>query len=369
MQKLSVSDEEQMSRKEYLKNKRKQERQMNSAFGRLTKKKVIVAMLIIVLLAYVAIQFYIYYKQTNYTYLSAEEVDSQKVYDIYYMSEGYTYNPSSSLNYIKSNSFDLTRIYTDLGFEQIKVLGDKLLGIKDKKLYYLHLDDNQTLTEVYEKEIDKYTVYGNDVYVITSEDKKITKISLMSLSDRIEFDKEGVVEILVDDNYIFLCIEDKNKKGLYRYSQVLTDEMQLTDSENVSYIVEDNDNIYFVNKADENRVYKVNKNGGVEKISDDVKSVTDKGAITQIDGSKYMFCYSGNLYYINIDDNRCLWKVNLESLEREKVLYSSIEILQNVEDTVFYKIEDQRGLFLYNVDTGFNSEVSSRLITEFVVKK
>ena len=368
MQKLSLSDEEQMSRKEYLKNKKKQERQMNSVLGKFSKKKLIIAVLVILLLFYVGIQFYIYYSQNNYTYLSADEVDSQKVYNIYYMSEGYTYNPNSSLNFIKSNSFELTRIYTDLGFSNIKLYEDKLFGIKEGILYYLHLDDKVTLTQVSDNKFEKYNVYENCVYAITEEENKVMKISLDDLNDKIEFDKEGVAEILVDSNYIFLCVQVNNKKSLYRYDKYLKDEKKLTDSENVSYIVEDNDFIYFVNKADENRIYKVSKDGKVEKIADDVKSVTDKGKISYIDGNKYMFCLDGYLYYINTDDNRCLWRVNLETKKSEKVLYSSIEILQNVDDTVFYKISDQRGLYLYNVNTKFSSEVSSRLITEFIVE-
>lgn len=368
MQKLSLSDEEQMSRKEYLKSKKRKERQINSIFGKFSKKKIIIAVLVIVLLFYVGIQLYIYYSQNNYTYLSADEVDSQKVYNIYYMSEGYTYNPSSSLNSIKSNSFELTRIYTDLGFSDIKLSSDKLFGIKEGILYYLHLDDKVTLTQVSDKKIQKYNVYENCVYAITEEENKVMKISLDDLNDKIEFEKAGVAEILVDSNYIFLCVQVNDKKTLYRYDKYLRDEKKLTDSEHVSYIISDNNYIYFVNKADENRIYKVSKDGGVEKISDNVKSVTDKGKINYIDGSKFMFCIDKYLYYINTEDNKCLWKVNLETKETEKVLYSSVEMLQNVDDTVFYKVNDQRGLFLYNVNTKFSSQISSRLITEFVVE-
>ncbi len=367
MQKLSVSEEEQMSRKEYLKNKKRQKKNMDSIFKKFTKKKLIVIILSVILIIYVAIQFYIYYKQNNYSYLSDENVDSQKVYNIYYMSEGYTYNPDSSLNSIKSNSFEPTRIYTNLGFEDIKLYNNLILGIKDGLLYSFDLT-TQVITKISDIKIKKYALYGSEAYIVPSDNGKVRKIDLTT-GEAVEFSKDNVAEILIDDNYVFLCIESTNKKTLYRYLKDGTGEKKLTDSENVSYIVEDANYIYFVNKSDGNKIYKVGKDGGVSKISDDVKSVTDTGSIRNIDGSMYMCVYNNNLYYVNTSDDNCLWKVNLESLESSKVIYSSIDMLQNVEDTVFYKIKNQRGLFLYNLETGFNSEISSRLITEFVVQK
>lgn len=367
MQKLSVSDEEQMSRKEYLKNKKRQQRSVNSVLGVFSKRKIAVICIVVLLIAYVSVQLYIYNKENNYKYLADENVEKQKVYNIYYMSEGYTYNPESSLNSIKSDSFELTRIYTNLGFENIKLYNKKkVIGVKEELLYSYSLEDN-VITKISDKKVKNYTLYGDDVYIITGDNSKVVKINLIT-NESIEFVKENVAEILVDDNYVFLCIESNNTKTLYRYNKEGAEEKKITGKENVSYIIEGENDIYFVNKSDENKIYKVGKDGGVSKLSDEAKSITDTGAMAEIDGSKFVFVYGGGLYYINTADSNCLWRIDLETLENTKIIYSSIDILQNVEDTVFYKIKNQRGLFLYNLETGFNSQISSRLITEFVVE-
>lgn len=367
MQKLSVSDDEQMSRKEYLKNKKRQAKNMNTILGKFTKKKIIVAIMIVVLLLYVAIQLYIYYKQNGYKYMSDEEVDKQKVYNIFYMSEGYTYNPESSLNSIKSDSFEFDRIYTSLGFEDIRKYNNFIIGIKDKLLYSFNLNDH-VITKLLDSEVKKYTLYENELYVIPIDSSCVIKLDL-NTNESIKFEKSGVAEVLVDKDHVFFCIESRNNKTLYRYNKDTSGEVRLTDKENVSYIIQGDEEIYFVNKSDEDKIYKVGKDGWVAKISDDAKSVTDTGSMLGIDGSKYMFLYNNSIYYVNTSDEDSLWKVDLSTSENTKVIHQSIDILQNVEDTVFYKIKNQRGLFLYNINTGFNSQISSRLITEFVIDK
>ncbi len=367
MQKLSVSDEEQMSRKEYLKNKKRQEKNMNIILGKFTKKKIIVAVMIIMLMIYVGMQLYIYYRQHNRKYLADQDVENQKVYNIYYMSEGYTYNPESSLNSINSNSFEFNKIYTNLGFEDIRKYNEYILGIKDNILYSFNLNDH-VITKITELEVKKYTVYNDEVYFIPTDSSGVIRKNLTT-NETTNFEKSNVAEILVDDNYVFFCIESNNNKTLYRYNKDTSGELKLTDKENVSYIIGAENEIYFVNKSDEDRIYKVGKEGTVSKVSDDAKSVTDTGNMLNIDGNKYMFIRNNALYYVNTADENSLWKLDLETSENTKVIPQSIDILQNVEDTVFYKIKNQRGLFLQNLNTGFNSQISSRLITEFVIDK
>jgi hypothetical protein len=47
----------------------------------------------------------------------------------------------------------------------------------------------------------------------------------------------------------------------------------------------------------------------------------------------------------------------------------SVDILEKVEDTVFYKVEDEKGVYLFNLNTKFTSQVTPRLITEFILNK
>ena len=142
---------------------------------------------------------------------------------------------------------------------------------------------------------------------------------------------------------------------------------ELVKDENVSYIIQDDTKIYFVNKKDENKIYAIGKDGtGLGKI-DDIASVSDKGDIKEIDGKKYMFINNNELYYINVADYNTLWKINLETKEKSQVIAVSVEILQNVDNTVFYKVKNEMGVYLFNYDTSFMSQVTKRKLKEIVV--
>ena len=80
-----------------------------------------------------------------------------------------------------------------------------------------------------------------------------------------------------------------------------------------------------------------------------------------------MFVSEGNLYYINPDDNNTLWKINLEDKNCEKVIHSSVQILQNVENTVFFKVKNEMGVYLYNFSTKFMSKITNRNVSEFSI--
>ena len=154
---------------------------------------------------------------------------------------------------------------------------------------------------------------------------------------------------------------------LVRYNLEGEEEKILVDNANVSYIIKDESKIYFVNKDDSNKIYSVSKDGGDTSALGDLKGVSDNGNIKEIDGDNFMFVSEGNLYYINPDDNNTLWKINLEDKNCEKVIHSSVQILQNVENTVFFKVKNEMGVYLYNFSTKFMSKITNRNVSEFSI--
>ena len=86
-----------------------------------------------------------------------------------------------------------------------------------------------------------------------------------------------------------------------------------------------------------------------------------------VNGNKYMFVKDNGLYYVNKADEDSLWRYDLESGQKERVISASIEILQNVDNTVFYKIDKEMGVYLYNYDTKFMSLITKRRVKEFVI--
>ena len=154
---------------------------------------------------------------------------------------------------------------------------------------------------------------------------------------------------------------------MVRYDLEGGSELKLTDSQNVSYIIQDENSIYFVNKADGNKIYKIGKDGSASTSLSDAVGISDKGNIKEIDGNKYLFVSNGKLYYINPSDSNSLWSVSLSDNSKEKVIYGSVQILQNVDDTVFYKVKNEMGIYLYNYNTKFMSKVTNRNVSEFSI--
>jgi len=363
MQKLSLSDEEKLSRKEYLKKKKKQSIGIKKSSG----KKYIAILFAVILMLYVFIQFYIYYRDNNYKYLTDKQVDKQAVYNMYYVSIGYTYDPKASLNTIKSSGLEETLVSKDLGFSHINPNGDYIYGIKDKSISKLNKLTNE-VTVIYENDVNKYAMYNNEIYAVVGTNNKLVYIDAITNESK-DLAVENVSEILVDEKNLFLCIDEAAKKSLVKINKDGTDKKVLTGNENISYIIQNDTAVFFVNKSDSNKIYSIQKDGtGIGKLAD-IQSVTDTGTIQDIDGSKNMFTVNNNLYYINVEDKRNLWKINLADKTTEKIISMSVDILEKVDNTVFYKVKDEKGVYLFNLDTKFNSQVSSRLITEFVVNK
>jgi len=363
MQKLSLSDEEKLSRKEYLKKKKKQSKGIKTK----GKKKYLAIFFAVILTLYVFIQFYIYYRDNDTRYVSDQQVDKQTVYNMYYVSVGYTYEPKSSLSSIKSSGFEESSVCKNLGFTHINPEGEYIYGIKDTSISKLNKLTNE-ITVVYEKDVNKYTMYNNEIYAIVGTNNKLVYINPVTNESK-DLGIENVSEIVADEKNLFLCIDEVSKKSLVKINKDGTDKKVLTTTENVSFIIQNDSKIFFVNKADSNKIYSVQKDGtAIGKVAD-IQSVTDTGVIQDVDGSKCMFTEKNNLYYINTEDKRNLWKINLDDKTNEKIISMPLDILEKVDNTVFYKVEDEKGVYLFNLDTKFTSLVSSRLITEFVVNK
>lgn len=362
MQRLQLDADEEITRKEYLKRKKKN--------AKILKKRSKITYLMIaiftILVIYILVQFYLYKKKNNFVYTSGEEVDAQKIYNVYYVTEGYTYDPVYSLNKIHSDGFEEETIYQNSGLADIIVTKDYVYGIKQKGIYRLNRTTNE-FEVIVESNVAKYTLYDDTVYYITLEDSKLKSIHVVTKETK-DFDVSVASEILVDQNYVFVVQDEQTKKILFRFDKSGENKTQISNGDyNVSYIIQDATTLYYVNKEDENKIYCSKKDGSNEQKLADIKSVSDKGSIREVDGAKYMFVHDSYLYYINPEDGNTLWRINLDSKEQEKVISVAVEILQYIDNTIFYKIKNEMGVYLYNYDTKFMSQVTKRKVKEFFI--
>lgn len=359
MARLQLNPEETITRKEYLKRKKKQLK----GFNKKSKLSYLLIIGLILLAIYVFIQFYLYNKKNNFKYVAGDAVNKQKVYNMYYVTEGYTYDPVYSLSLIRTDGFNDKLIFQNSGMHDIISKDEYIYGIKNEALCRFSKSASE-LEILVETGVQKFTLSNSRVYYLVNN--KLNYIDINS-KERKELPVDNVSEVLIDENYMFVAKTNKAKKMLVRYNMEGEEEKILVDNANVSYIIKDEGKIYFVNKDDSNKIYSVSKDGGDASALGDLKGVSDNGNIKEIDGDNFMFVSEGNLYYINPDDNNTLWKINLEDKNCEKVIHSSVQILQNVENTVFFKVKNEMGVYLYNYSTKFMSKITNRNVSEFSI--
>ena len=214
--------------------------------------------------------------------------------------------------------------------------------------------------------MEKYIVNNGYIFYITADEKRLKSYNL-STKETVAFDITQVQQILADDTNVYGITHDTSEKAIYKFDYIGQGKTKLTNNEWVSYAILDNGIIYFVNKSDSNKIYRVSSSGNdVTKVAD-IKTVADSGQVEEANGKKYMFIKDNKLYYINTDDEDALWCYDLKSGENKRIISASIEILQNIDNTVFYKIDKEMGVYLYNYDTSFMSLVTKRRVKEFVI--
>ena len=232
-------------------------------------------------------------------------------------------------------------------------------------MYRVNKND-YTVEELIKDDIRKYVKHNNTIFYISTDNMVLKSYNIDTKETKI-FDLANVEQILVNEDNVFAVTHTTEEKSIYRFNFDGQGKTKISSDAEVSYAIENNGVIYFVNRADSNYIYKVNTSGeGLSKVAN-IKSIYTKGKNDEVNGNKYMFIRENNLYYINPDDEDSLWRYNLDDGTNERVISASIEILQNVDNTVFYKIDKEMGVYLYNYDTQFMSLVTRRRVKEFVI--
>ena len=126
MQRLELRPGEKITRKEYLKRKKKQAKSIRKKRSKITY---IIIVFLALLSIYICAQFYVYSKTNNFKYVDNEDVKAQQVYNVYYVTEGYTYDPVYSLNSIRSDGFSDDRIFENSGLHEISLDENYIYGL------------------------------------------------------------------------------------------------------------------------------------------------------------------------------------------------------------------------------------------------
>lgn len=362
MQRLQFDLGEQISRKEYLKRKKKNSRLLR-------KRSKITYMLLACfmgLIVYISIQLVQYNKYNSFKYIEGDGVNKQAVYSIIYVTEGYTYDPVYSVSTTLSSGEDEKSVLPASGINNICTTPESLYGLKDGTVCKITRDKYE-VEELFSDNVKKFTISNNYVLYITKDEERLKSYN-MENGEISSFDITNVKQILSTDSNVLAVTSTHSEKSLYRFDFKGNGKEKISGDERVSNAVIDKNTVYFVNKLDDDSIFKVDVDGNnLGKVADihGIETLNE----SEIDGNGYMFVRNNTIYYVNSKDDDTLWSYNLENGQSEKILSSPIELLGNIDDTILYKVDNEMGIYLYNYDTKFMSLVTKRRIKEFVIDK
>ena len=352
---------EQISRKEYLRRKKKN----SQSIKKRSKITYILMATFMALAIYIVVQVVVYRKYNSFKYTIGDGVSSQAVYNIYFVTEGYTYDPIYSISSISSLGENEKTVLPSSNINDIVVEKDYIYGTRDGAVCKV-TKDKYEIEELFNDNVKKYVKDGNMIFY-TCANGGVLKSYNEETKEVREFDISDVEQILIDSGSVFAITHKTDEKAIYKFDYAGGGKKKISGDSKVSYAIADGGRIYFVNRSDNNHICSIDEEGNDFKTLEGTVGISTTGPAKMVNGNKYMFVKDNGLYYVNKADEDSLWRYDLESGQKEKVISASIEILQNVDNTVFYKIDKEMGVYLYNYDTKFMSLITKRRVKEFVI--
>ena len=361
LQRLQFDIGEQISRKEYLKRKKKNSQNIHKK----SKITYILMATFMALAIYIVVQVIVYRRYNSYKYTLGDGVNQQAVYNIYFVTEGYTYDPIYSISSISSLGENEKTVLPSSNIDDIIVEKDYLYGIRDGAICRV-TKEKYEIEELFSDDVRKFIKKDNMIFYISSDagNLKSYNIETKEIND---LGISNVEQILVDNENVYAINHKTDERAIYKLNYSGSENKKISGDAKVSYSIISDGRIYFVNRADNNKICSIDINGNDYKSLDGTVGVSTSGPAKLVNGNKYMFVKDNKLFYVNKEDEDTLWSYDLSTAQKERVISASIEILQNVDNTVFYKIDKEMGVYLYNYETKFMSLITKRRVKEFVI--
>lgn len=357
---MGLGQDEVVSRKDYLKNKKRQKRK--NILINISKRTWIMLAFILVISLYVIYQFYVYNSKHRLVQTLPDEISSMKEYKIYYVSETYTYDSKNQLKSMNTMSNEKETIDEGLGITQLNVKNNNIFGIIDSSLVKINTNSKENKIEkIVEKNVKGYSIYKDEIYVYLQGEGVETGVYKLGKKNQPEKVISGTIyQMLVDKNSIYLVNKDKN---IVKYDKKEYKEKAYITNSSAAGIIQDEKNIYFVNTKDSNKLYKIDKETAKSSIV--TAQATLRSAYVNMDGYSYMGIYDNTIYYINTKDGNKLYKTKIGSNEDIKILEDNIQILDIINGTIFYKVAGDIGVYRYDIVNEISSQVTSARVVEF----
>lgn len=343
---MEYSQDNTMTRKEYLKSKKK------NKFDFSKLKYILLCIVVILLGIYVFKQLKVYNNVTQIANKVVEETKLARTMTMYYVSDSYTKDGDKSVMLYKASDESRTKIPGTENFSKIVVFGNNVYGLVNKTLYSVDLTNYNKVkvVEGLDKKVEQYDIKEDVVYIRTTSGIYKYGIESKELKQII---KGKSYQMKVTEDNIYIIAAGKTSKSIIRYNLGGSNKTQLSGTYIVSsmYILENN--IYFINSKD-SRIYSIAKSGEIKKITNN--KAKENSVIR----------YKDNIYYINRSDNNMLYSINLKTGKEEHIVKKNVESVQIDTNIIYYKLANDLGIYKYDIDTGKTAQVTSIRSSEYM---
>lgn len=341
---MEYSKDNTMTRKEYLKSKNK------SKFSFSKIKYLLLTIVVALLGVYVFNQLKVYNNVTQIANKVLEESKLAKTMTMYFVSNTYTKDGDSRVMLYKSSDESRTNIPGTENIKKISINDNKLYGLVENELYSIDLT-SYTKELLFENKIESYIVKEGYIFFTTNEG--IYKYNINS-KESSKIINGKVYQMQVSDNNIYVIADGKTSKSIIKYDLNGGNKQELSESYTVENMYVSQDKILFTNTKD-NGIYSVSKND--KKITNTSKN--------QVNGNNLVE-YKGNVYYINKSDNNTLYRININTQKEEKVVDKNISSIQLVDNIIYYNTANGISIYKYGIETGKTDKVTSVRASEYI---
>lgn len=347
-----------VSRKEYLKNKKRQK------YAKFKLIPMLLLVVIILLSIYVYKQLHLYNTVTKFANKVIEENALTESKKIYYIGESYTKDTETQLIYFDSLYNSRTIIKAGTNITKIQTNDKYIYGMIDSKLY--KIDKNTDKKElVIDKKIKGYLILNDNIYVYINENKHKGIYKILNGKEKLII-TGAIYQMVADDKNIYVVTEAATSKSIVKFDLNGKNKQILTNKQIVSNIFMGQNNIYYANRTDNSKIYYVSKNGkNVGKLTDNsVQSYVKEE--NYFNNNAIMIEKDNYLYYIDKNKSN-VFRVNLQNLKQELIINKSITTIQNSNGNIYYTKSGDIGIYSYDEVNNYSEKITSVRTSEYVV--
>lgn len=343
-----------MTRKEYLKKKKKEK----SVLPWL--KNIALLLVIVALSIYVINQLKVYNSVTDIANKMLEESKLIKTYKMYFMADTYEKDDNEKiLYYYQGTDESRKELKSGKGLNSISIdSSNNLYGIKDKSLIKINTIEDTSEVICYE-DVTNYILSGDSIFIYKDYGKSDKKTGIYNPKGE-QIIEGTIYQMLCDESSIYVIEPSTTSRSLVKYSLNGNGKTVLSEKDIVTNIIQDDEYIYYSASSKKDCICKVSKSGGEVTTISSTSCLKDT---TNFAKTNTMAVYNGNVLFVASGDN----KVYITSEEADSVVVdNAVSQIQLNGRMLYFSLKDKIEIYRYNLEKSVLEKITSARTDEMI---